>query len=495
VICSFRLPAARALRLLGVLLLVLVPATPARAFSLGFNDDDLMRYAGWNGGTVNQPALNAGLGNARGAGAQTWRFMIVWRQAIRDQRTAPQPASAAADPAWSGYDWDDLDRIVRGASAQGFELLPWITRAPDWAEGPGRPAASKLIPAGTWKPDPGALEQFAKAVAKRYGGSYPDPLNPAVALPKITTFQGWNEPNLYTEITPQWEQRGGKWTMYSAGAFRNLLNGFYRGIKSVQPGATVIAAGTGPFGDFNEGDPRVQPARFWREVLCVRERSSKLTARSCPKLRFDGWAHHTYPIGPPTRTARNKDDVVVPDMKKLQRIVNAAAAKKTVSKKAAANLWITEMSWESSPDPQGLSLTDHALYMEGAFYVLWKAGVKKVIWFNSRDNAQGSDWNTTLQSGIFLRGADPSADQRKPAYTAYRFPFTAYRLKGVAALWSKLPGSGPVVVQANSGGTWIKAATLTPRPGGVATGRLRVGPGVQLRAVQGSEISLTWTTN
>ena len=471
-------------------------AAPASALTLGFNDDDLARYSGWNKGTVNEPALAAGLAHGREAGAQKWRFMLRWRDVASGSTVAPT-AAQAVDPNWPGYRWDDVDRMVRSISAAGMAPLPWVARAPDWAEGAGRPTDLATTPAGTWKPSAAALGGFAQALATRYSGSFADPARPGQVLPRVSTFQAWNEPNLYTEITPQWEKSGGKWKISSVGQYRKLLNAFYAGVKKAQPSAVVLTAGTGPFGGLYPGDTRIPPARFWRELLCATQRGTKVTVKTkgCAKVRFDGWAHHTYPIGPPTRTARNVDDVVVPDMPKLTRVVNAAAKSKIVTKKAAANLWITEMSWDSFPDPNGLSLADHALYMQGAFYQLWKAGVQNILWWNSRDNAKGADWNASLQSGIFLRSADPTQGTPKPAYTAYRFPFVAYRTKGVAALWSRPPGAGAVTIQAqDSAGTWKNVSTLSSQGGGVLTGRLRVGPNTNLRAVQGADVSLVWRT-
>jgi hypothetical protein len=471
-----------------------VAAPPASAFNLGFNDNELTTKSGWMGGKVDETGLQSGLLNARNAGARTWRFMLVWRS-VDAQGVAPSAADAA-NPAWSGYRWRDVDLLVRNITAAGLEPLPWVARAPDWAEGAGRPTANKFSPVGTWKPSAAALGNFAQALATRYSGSYPDPANPGQLLPQIKSFQAWNEPNLYAEITPQWS--GGK--PASPAIYRSLLNAFYAGVKKVQPSATVLGAGTAPFGGLSSKDPRVPPARFDRDLLCATKKGTTVTVKKkgCPTIKLDGWAHHTYPIGPPTRTARNKDDVVVPDMGKLTKIYNAAAKAGVVSKKAAKNVWITEMSWDSFPDPSGLSLADHAIYMEGAFYQLWKAGVQNILWWNSRDDAKGSDWNATLQSGIFMLGtnpADPTTDVRKPAWTAYHFPFTAYRTRGTATLWTKAPTTGTVTVEAQSAsGAWSKAATLKSAGGGVLTGKLRVGPGTNLRAVQGSEVSLTWKT-
>lgn len=474
-------------------------AAPAssQAMALGFNDVGLQTYAGTNGGKVDEAALNAGLANARRAGATEWRLMLTWRQIARGSATAPQPATLATDPAWAGYRWDDVDRLIKAVTANGLTPVVNIYAAPNWAEAADRPAGlpTPSLPAGTWRPDPVAFQYFAQALARRFNGSYPDPAVAGQVLPKVTYLHGWNEPNLATYLTPQWEKRGGKWRAASVEHFRKLTRAWARGVRTSNPKAKVLLGATAPFGGLMKTDPRIPPAAFYRELLCVAPRKGKLTGkRSCPKLDVDGWAHHTYPIGPPWRTARNVDDVVVPDMRKLTRIVNAAAASGTVRKKAAREVWMTEMSWESAPDPNGLSLSDHAFYMQGAFYTLWKAGVKHVLWWNSRDMARGSDWEATHQSGIFARGADPSQDVAKPSFTAFRFPFAAFRTKGVAQLWAQPPGgASSVIVEAADGAGWKRVATLK-KQGTVYTGRLIVGPGVQLRARSGTEISYPWKT-
>lgn len=471
-------------------------AQAAAPFTLGFNDFDLASYSGFRGFPVNEAALNAGFANGRRAGASEWRVLVIWRRIARNATAAPQPASLAADPGWSGYVWDDLDRQIRGITAAGMQPIVWPIQAPDWAEGAGRPKVSDDAPVGTWRPSPDAYRQFGSAIARRYSGTYPDPANPGRALPRIATFQAWNEPNLATYLTPQWVRSGSTWKMESPALFRQLVNAFSAGVKAAQPSATVLAGATAPFGDFNPGDPRIMPAKFTRDLLCVREARGKATGRrSCGKLRIDGWAHHTYPIGPPWRTARNADDVVVPDMPKLTRLYDAAAKAGTLRRAAARNVWMTEMSWESAPDPNGLDLATHAAYMQGAFYLLWKAGVKHVLWWGSRDEAPGKDWNATYQSGVFTRGSDPTQDTAKPAFTAFRFPFAAFRVSGVARLWAKPPATGPITVQLESSpGTWTTVATLTASADGTASGRLRIGSGARLRAVQGTEISLPWTT-
>src|SRR5262249_54270201 len=155
------------------------------------------------------------------------------------------------------------DAAIREAAAHGLGVIATFTGAPRWAEGPNRPRSA---PPGSWRPDPGALEDYGAALAARYSGHFPDPERPGAVLPRLAAFQVWNEPNLDTYLSPQWS---GTHTLAPL-LYRRMLNGFYRGVKSVDPSAVVVTAGTAPFGDPLPGG-RIMPVRFWRDALCVRE--------------------------------------------------------------------------------------------------------------------------------------------------------------------------------------------------------------------------------
>lgn len=451
--------------------------------ALGFYDLSVARGMS---PSENAAALRA----ARAAGASTWRYGINWAAV---SPTKPDPR-LASNPDWPGYNWAQVDRLAREVTAAGMKPVPFVYRAPGWAEGPNRPPVSTSIPRGVWRPSASAFEGFARALATRYSGKHPDPLDPTTTLPSIATWQAWNEPNLSVDLSPQWTRRNGKWRAESPRIYRGLLNAFYRGVKAVDRRATVITAGTGPYGDLNEGDARMPPVRFWRELLCVTTKERDPTARACRKVYFDAIAHHPYPIGPPRRKARNPDDAVVPDVRKITRLLRPALRKGTIRPRGTKPLWITEISWDSRPDPDGLSLAQQATYLQGALYVLYRQGAKTVIWFNLRDDAPTPSYAATYQSGIFLRGSTVAEDVPKPSHTAFRFPFTAYRTRGVARLWGMAPASGPVTIQARQNGRWVTATRLRARGNRVFSGRLRVGPGTSLRAVWNDDTSLVWRT-
>lgn len=459
-------------------------AAAASGLALGFNDERLVQFA-------TDSDLAEAFPRAKQAGADWWRLELRWS---RIAPTEPPNGAAAPDPGWPGYNWAQTDRAIRAASSAGLSVLPYTRLAPAWAEGARRPEVSRLVPSGTWRPAPAALGRFATALAKRYSGSYPDPLRPGQTLPKITWFQAWNEPNLYTDLTPQWRRSGNRWVPASPGHYRRMANAFYSGVKRGQSTAKVVSAGTGPFGDLNEGGPRMPPVQFWREVLCVRDGKVPHATKCRKSVRFDAIAHHPYPIGPPRRTARNADDAVVPDVRKITRLLPAATRGGTLRPRATKPLWITEYAWESTPDPDGVSLSEQAQYLQASLYVLWQQGADVITWWQMRDEAPMPAFDATFQSGVFLRGASPAADEPKPAYTAFRFPFTAYRTNGVARLWGKTPGDRAVTIQAQQGGRWVTAARLNAGRNRIFTGRLRVGPNTPLRAASGTDISLIWRT-
>jgi cellulase (glycosyl hydrolase family 5) len=443
----------------------------------GFTDIDAFQSLG--------PAqTQTAFAHARGAGGSVVRLAYSWRDVVTAE---PPTAAAASDPSWSGYNWAPVDRAVREATAAGLRVLLSWTGAPDWAEGRGRPSLRRAPP-GTWRPSATDYGHFARAVALRYSGRYR-------GLPRVRYYQAWNEPNLSDFLTPQWRKRRGRYVAVSPALYRRLLNAFYAGVKSVNRSNYVVSAGTAPFAEPRRGARRMPAAYFTREFLCVRGRERPRPFR-CPSspARFNALAHHPYPIGPPRRPAINPDDVVVPDIWKLTRPLRAAIRAGKVSPRRRKPVWATEISWDTRPpDPDGIPLGAQARNLEGAFYTLWRQGVQVVTWFLMRDEARGRGYPYTLQAGIYFRGATVDADRPKPSFRAFRFPFTAYRRRGVAQLWGLAPRPGPVAIEIRSRGRWRRLISLRARSADRLFFRARrIRKGSVLRARQGSDTSLSW---
>ena len=447
----------------------------------GFSDPQAFQF-------LDAAQREAAFRNLRSTGGSVVRLLTGWRQIAPVE---PPTAADARNPAWSGYRWEDTDRMVREARAAGITVLLSFTFAPDWAESAGR---SPAAPLGTWRPSAAAYRLFAEAVARRYSGSFTDASG--VRLPRVRYYQAWNEPNLSDFLNPQWTRSGGRFRPASPGIYKSLVNAFYKGAKNVRRSNYIVSAGTAPFGENARGQKRMQAALFTREVLCVTGRARPRAKRRCPggPVYFDALAHHPYPIGEPRRTAANPDDVVIPDIGKLTGPLRVALRAGYAKPRRSKPVWATEISWDTSPpDPDGLPANQVARYTAGALYTLWRQDVSVVTWWLMRDeplDARG--WGYSLQAGVFFRGATVADDTRKPGFYAFRFPFTAYTKGGVAQVWGLAPRSGRVTIQRRRGGGWRTIARLRTSPGRMFLRPMRLPAGAPLRARQGGETSMTW---
>lgn len=446
----------------------------ASAFSLGVADDTLFTYG-------SPDAMAPWLTRTASIGSSYVRMQVAWALIAPSTR---RTGFNASDPGDSDYSFQYLDADVRAVSAAGQTIIFEVNEAPAWAEGSGRPANYPFR--GVWRPNPSAYGVFAHALAKRYSGTYPDPLHPGRNLPRVHIFQAWNEPNLPQYLSPQWTRANSKapWQAASPAIYRGLLNAFYAGVKGVQPGATVLGAGTAPFGDPSAvGLGRVEPVPFWRVVFC-------LTAKCSNPPHLDGIDHHPY--GPtPTTPASVAGDVSVPDMWKISAIMSQARRQGDALPNRPKSLWVTEIDW-SSTRPAGTAALPgpqrEARYLAQTFYELWRQGVSVVCWFELSDPAPG------LPAVFPGAGLFTPSGAAKPAATAYRFPFVAMPAGGgQATLWGKAPARGSVAVQMLSAGRWKRIALLSAGADGVFTGKHSLSGHPSLRAVIGRWISPVYT--
>jgi hypothetical protein len=153
------------------------------------------------------------------------------------------------------FDWTNLDNAVTIANQNGMsDILMVLSGTPAWATNQRNPLALPAPDASGVPANMADWDNWVRAVATRYKG-------------KIKIYQPWNEANLSTFYTGTPAQMA------------DMTKRAYDIIKSIDPGATVVAPSTGtrlggPFKKF-------YPA-FLRE----------LKARNWP---VDVWAAHTYP--------------------------------------------------------------------------------------------------------------------------------------------------------------------------------------------------------
>jgi hypothetical protein len=455
------------------------PAHAASPFTRAFTDD--VWYDAIGASWV-QPTVATGA-----------RLVLLEMDWASVEPTPPAPGSDPTTPSAPQYQFAAYDDVLRKFAGTGISIAFLITDAPAWAEAPGGPPA--LEQQGAWRPSALAFGQLATAVAARYSGSYPDPAKPGQALPRVRYFQAWAEANFDIHLAPQWIQSGGSWIPTGPGIYRDMLNAFSAGIKSVHSDNVVITSGFGPYGDRAGGCTnqnlgngcRMPPALFLRTLLCLKGQALKNAA--CPNpAHFDTLAMDPYEVGAPTVPAANVDDVTAPDLGKLTRIMNKARRVGRVVPTAAKQLWVTEFSYDSNPpNPTAVSTATQARWLEESFYIFWKEGVNTAVWYLLRDQP-GTDYTTSYFSGVYFYNGT-----RKPSFEAFRFPFVVMpATKKTAAAWGIVPRKGTVTVQHQKNGAWQTLFHVKVSAGGTFVRSLSSRLHGSFRAVVGGESSLVW---
>jgi hypothetical protein len=460
-----RIVGAAAILMISSGLLAAVPAR-AQTFTTGITDP-----------VYGSAARDVWLDRTVAAGAQFVLVPVVWGPYLQ----RPAPGTDPSDPANPAYDFGVLDATVRAATARGLTVVLDVEGgAPAWAEGAGPPAAADP---GSWWPNPAAFADFARAVARRYSGGF----NPGTGvLPRVRYYQAWAEPNLPFHLAPQWVRADGRWIAESPIIYRSLLNAFYAAVKGVHSSDVVIAAGVAPFGD-PPGGNRVPPALFVRDLLCLRR---SLAPAPCPDpAHFDVLAADPYSFAAGLQHASQADNVMVSDMGKLTRALDAAERTGRALPRIHHRVWVTEFGWESRPpDPQGVPLLRRGRWIEQAFYMLWRQGIDTATWYLIVDQSPTLSVTATWQTGLYYLDG-----RRKPYLAAFRFPFLAKRLPhGHALVWGVSPDAGTVLVQVRKSGRW---ATILRQRGSAheVFDRTISLPGRWvLRARVGADTSMVW---
>jgi hypothetical protein len=419
------------------------------------------------------------LARAQSIGSSYVRLITDWKSIAPAKPTQGFEAGNAGDPR---YRWSSLDSQVEDAVAHGQRVILMLFQPPNWALGRNAPRSA---PAGTWRPSPSALGAFARAVAERYSGQFPDPLHPGRSLPRVTYFQAWNEPNLPIDLTPQWTRNAsGQWQPASPYIYRRMLNAVYTNVKAVQPTAVVLAAGTAPYGDA-PGVDRMAPVVFLRELLCLS--GPALRPEYCPNpAHFDVLDHHPYSLTP-TIHAYGPDDVSVPDLGKLTSIVRVAERTGRALPAGPKPIWVTEIAWSSNPpDPLAISDARQARYLSLAFYELWRQGVSHTLWLLIR----GYPHKSLTGSGVYFPDGTP-----EPSARAFHFQFVALPgRQGRLTLWGHAPHAGVVEIERGNGQGWLPVTALSTTPGGIFYAQRDLGSHLVLRAQMGSVTSVPWAT-
>ena len=326
---------------------------------IGFHDDPVLRY-----GDDRLSELEA----VRGANATIVRTLVEWRS------VAPTRPRNATNPFDGAYRFDDLDELVRTTQAHGMEVLMTIWGTPSWANGNKGPA---FLP--TRMAD---FQNFARAVATRYNGR-------RAGYPFVRFYGIWNESNLGNFLAPQFDARG---RIVSPRGYARLAAAGYAGIKAGSPRALVAIGETSSNGKDKPkagATDSTTPGTF-----------ARLLAQASPRLKFDAWAQHPYPVpvsqGPGQRV--RYPNVAFSTLGRFERDLERWFKRKNIP------IWITEYGNETRPgEPKGVTEAQQAQYAPQAIAVAKKdPRIAMFVWFVFRDSS-GSPW----QSGVYRASGAP----------------------------------------------------------------------------------------
>jgi len=330
-------------------------ASAAPRMHVGFHDDPNFRYE-------ERRALM--LDQARDANTTIVRTLVTWAN------VAPTRPANASDPFDKAYKFNDLDELVRNTQERDMEVLITIWGTPKWANGGKTP---NFLP--TRMSD---LTAFSRAVASRYSGRYE-------GYPFVRYFSIWNESNLQLFLAPQFDVKG-----RSVGPrnYAKLAAAAYAGIKAGNSSAKVAIGSTSSAG-------RDKPLKG-KSATHSPGRFAQLVAAANPRLKFDAWAQHPYPVPvsqKPTQKVR-WPNVTLASFARFEKSLDTWFKRKNV------RIWITEYGHEvkSDGEPNGISRAQQAAYAAQALALARKdTRTDMFIWFVFRDHAT-SEWQSGLRT-------------------------------------------------------------------------------------------------
>ena len=363
-------------------------ASAAPRMHVGFHDDPNFRY---------EERRAAMLDQARATNATIVRTLVTWAN------IAPTRPANAANPFDPAYRFNDLDELVRNTQARDMEVLITIWGTPKWANGGKTP---NFMP--TRLSD---LTAFARAVATRYSGR-------SAGYPYVRFYSVWNESNLQLFLAPQFDAKG---KSVAPRNYAKLAAAAYAGIKAGNSSAKVAVGSTSSAGRDKvlKGKSETHsPGRF-----------AQLVAAANPRLKFDAWAQHPYPV-----PARMKPSQKV----KWPNVTLSAFPRFTASldkwfKRKNVRIWITEYGHEVKQDgePSGISRALQASYAAQALALAKKdPRTDMFIWFVFRDHAT-SEWQSGLRTTS--GAAKPSLSRFAAAARSVDARNALFRVKGGVA--------------------------------------------------------------
>jgi hypothetical protein len=459
----------------------------------------------------------------RALGANTVRIIVNWNSVLSSsaQSSKAKPKGFnASDPNAAPYTgWAPYDAAVTAATQYGMKVDFTVTGgAPRWAEGKDIPAEGIKELSFAWKPDPKAYGQFMSAVATRYDGSF-KPKGQSTALPKVSFWVIYNEPNFGQDLGPQAINTSR--TLTGAALYRKIVDAGFKALQAHHAHDTILIGelaargfylSNGKHGSsWPQGLPgdygQTRALYFVRALYCVGTNGKPLTGSaaktvSCPTssrgfrnahpglFKASGFGDHPYPeSGSPLTDGKTVDYATFPELGNLGATLDKANRAYGSSKRFA--IYNDEYGYITNPpNAQSghhyVSPAKGAQYINWAEYLSWKSPrVASYMQYLLKDPPN----NKGPYAG-FASGLEFNSGKHKPGYDAYRLPVympkTSIRRGSTAEVWGAarpapfLTGDGAQSVAIQVNGKPVQ--TVTPgRTGGYFDAHVKFTSGGTVR--------------
>ncbi len=409
------------------LLALCAPALASSGQEATFQDDTALKA---------QPAQT--LDTLASLGVDRVRVFIAWSSIAPAAGARHRPSHFdAADPAaYPRAGWAPYDAILEEARARGigvdFDLAGSV---PLWAT----QRAPNAQVARQWEPAASEFRAFATAVGRRYSGSY-RPSGSSGALPRVTYWSIWNEPNVGTSLSPQ-TTNGGRLEV-SPRYYRALVGAGWSALGATgHAHDTVLIGELAPRGHDNPGTLLgTAPLRFLRALYCVDAayhplRGSAAATRGCPTsaagsrafrranpalFAATGFAHHPYSLTtPPGARSPNPDWATLADLPRLERALDRLQS--VYGSHTRFPIFLTEYGYETNPPRTQINTTpaQQAAYLNQAEYMAWHdPRVHTLAQYLLVDAPPaGGAADSAFASGLVFTNL-----RAKPSFAAYRLP-------------------------------------------------------------------------
>ncbi len=360
---------------------------------------DMAVGAQQDGGMERAGLRQENLDRMKALDASVIRFLLRFDRiaAKCDPRTKQVPANSPNNPC---YDWSVPDAVVRDAGRRNIKVLFSVYGAPKWMfnKGPNYVGQSNA----QYRQFTKVYGDFVTAAAQRYEGRTHD-------VPGVAYWTIWNEPNSTYFFSPQKIRKKN----VSPRRYGQLYSVASKAIKSVNP---YFAVAPGPTGSAS----RIKPITFVRGAMPVINRSG---------APVDAWAHNPYlqeAVNPETQT-RGWSSPSASTMKApwvgIANLNDLANTLDRYSASRGAAIWITEFSYETNPDPNGVTFEQQSQWLAEAMHYAWaNPRVSLFIWYGLFDDGDGG--TKGFQSGLFtaFNSCRTSKWCAKPAAYMFRRP-------------------------------------------------------------------------